>query len=688
VDGLDEYSGDHVELVHLLCDLFKSNENVKICLSSRAWNVFQAAFHEKGYPSFLLEDLTRDDITFYVQSKLGENEMYCKYMSESMECQDLVKEIVSRANGVFLWVFLVVRSLIRGLQNEDRLSDLKRRLQSLPTDLEEYFRHMMYNVDEAYKGEAARSFQIALKSKEPLTLMTYSILDDEDLINRAISSKTQPMTTSELEGRYRIMKKRLNARCQDLLEVTTLAKATPASAHQWIIPGGNSVCTERRYGCSPAPEDFFIYRVDFLHRTVRDFLETKDMQDLFANRLPESFDPIKSLCASFLQQIKSCPVGQGYSKSGPLVDLVGSMMLYARESELQAQQGSPQTRLLDELERVLSHYRQSSAVNPKALCSLPANAGKFAYPRMEPNEMFLALSVQKDLVLYVTERLDDQPSLATSENMTTLLLCALFPNISPDSSLNVPNPNMVRLLLDKGANPNWGSGEDTIWVQFLASVAVTWEVSYTSTKEVQLEVIRVLLSRGVQVHSSYGLETVWVDFLLMRPDNWLTASDPFECALCEAIEKFLSNGVDVNHKYKGSTIWGHFVDNISSSLPRRTKVRLLRTVELFLRCGADPYFDYRAPLWQYVPHQQKNRKEAVLIKKLRNAFSDEELVLVGMPLGIPSRPKQESSSLIDGETSFAEQSLSKALEGADAHQSSPGETNSGGWLRYVWKLWQ
>ena len=43
-----------------------------------------------------------------------------------------VKEIVTKANGVFLWIQLVVKSLLNGLKNRDDISDLRQRLEECP----------------------------------------------------------------------------------------------------------------------------------------------------------------------------------------------------------------------------------------------------------------------------------------------------------------------------------------------------------------------------------------------------------------------------------------------------------------------------------------------------------------------------------------------------------------------------
>jgi hypothetical protein len=59
IDGLDEFKGDHLEqlmLVKFLYSLLSLTPNIKMCVSSREWNVFADAFNAR--PSLRLEDLT------------------------------------------------------------------------------------------------------------------------------------------------------------------------------------------------------------------------------------------------------------------------------------------------------------------------------------------------------------------------------------------------------------------------------------------------------------------------------------------------------------------------------------------------------------------------------------------------------------------------------------------------------
>ena len=128
-----------------------------------------------------LEVLTRNNIKFYVHSKLVKDQLFSQLRAREEErCDKLVREVVDKANGVFLWVFLIVRSLLQGLTNVDRIVDLQKRLRYLPADLETYFEHMLGTLEDFYKQQTAQTFQIALHALESLSLTTYVMLDELD----------------------------------------------------------------------------------------------------------------------------------------------------------------------------------------------------------------------------------------------------------------------------------------------------------------------------------------------------------------------------------------------------------------------------------------------------------------------------------------------------------------------------
>ncbi|KAF2005271.1 hypothetical protein P154DRAFT_377624, partial [Amniculicola lignicola CBS 123094] len=144
IDGLDEYEGSHQEISELFKGIMTS-PSVKACLSSRPLVVFDHAFSTG--PRLRLQDLTYGDISLYVREKLqNRNEVNRLSLSEPSEFRHLVEDIIEKAAGVFLWVTLAVRSLLEGLTNYDRLSDLRLRLKEIPDDLSHLYWHMLQGI--------------------------------------------------------------------------------------------------------------------------------------------------------------------------------------------------------------------------------------------------------------------------------------------------------------------------------------------------------------------------------------------------------------------------------------------------------------------------------------------------------------------------------------------------------------
>lgn len=158
IDGLDEYEGNWEEIAEFFMSVTRSG-NIKVCVSSRPLQVFEDAF---GHCSGMrLQDLTFDDIRLYVGDKLSTSPRFEKLrIQEPQRAPELVKEIVAKANGVFLWVRLVVQSLREGLENQDTIQDLQRRLKSLPADLEALYRTLCTRIDPFYAEQASRIFQL------------------------------------------------------------------------------------------------------------------------------------------------------------------------------------------------------------------------------------------------------------------------------------------------------------------------------------------------------------------------------------------------------------------------------------------------------------------------------------------------------------------------------------------------
>ena len=76
---------------------------VKVCLSIRPWLVFEEAFGQSH--GLRLENLTYGDIREFVQDKLDANPRMLQLIhSDPERAVTFSTTIVSKANGVFLWV--------------------------------------------------------------------------------------------------------------------------------------------------------------------------------------------------------------------------------------------------------------------------------------------------------------------------------------------------------------------------------------------------------------------------------------------------------------------------------------------------------------------------------------------------------------------------------------------------------
>ena len=319
IDGLDEYDGFHADVIDIIMSLITS-PNIKVCLSSRPWNIFEDAFGGGAYPSLRVHDWTGGDIRSYVIDTFESDRHFARLKVKDSRYENLASQIVGKAQGVFLWVLLVVRSLLRGLTNADTISDLHRRLALLPSDLEKYFKFMLDSTEKVYHQQAAQMLQTCLASPVPLSLVTLSFYDEHDT-EYGMKPMVEVWTQEDLDELHQQMRKRVNARCGDLAEVIIEKDSLAMSS----------------------------FRVEFLHTTVRDFLETKEIQGILAQRQGVGFDPDKYLCQAILAQMKHMPF--------TVDQFTGCFIFHA--SKLEYKLEIPQITLMDEFLRVHTHEKSS-----------------------------------------------------------------------------------------------------------------------------------------------------------------------------------------------------------------------------------------------------------------------------------------------------------------------------------------
>jgi len=165
INGLNEYNGSYNEIINILKQVV-THTNVKVCTSSRPLLAFERAFTTS--PRLILQNLTYADISLYVSNKLSNNDRMktIEIIKPSLRA-DLTSSIVTKASGVFLWVYLIVGSLLDGLGNYNVGADLKRRLDNLPVELEALYWHMINRVrPQWYLEEGFRLLRIVKVSPE------------------------------------------------------------------------------------------------------------------------------------------------------------------------------------------------------------------------------------------------------------------------------------------------------------------------------------------------------------------------------------------------------------------------------------------------------------------------------------------------------------------------------------------
>ena len=275
IDGLDEYEGEHLGLLNLIGSI-TSSDSVKICISSRPWNVFEKFCGDNYGQKIKLQDVNKPDIWCFANERLHSGAKSNGGPPGTSNLRSLADQIVQRSSGVFLWVFLIVRSLVQGMTNEDTEKELQARFDELPTELEDYFRCILKKGDKIYQRQAARLYLIQLH-EESGGLFDFDIahfdeedmpVDDwDDLLRRqTVNLAIVPSATTQV---------RVLARCQDLLEFD-------------------------RTG-----------RLQFLHRTVKDFLETREVLHTIKENAGANFDADLFLCQSVVLKFKIASHSRG-----------------------------------------------------------------------------------------------------------------------------------------------------------------------------------------------------------------------------------------------------------------------------------------------------------------------------------------------------------------------------------------
>lgn len=494
IDGLDEYDGDPAAIVALLKDI-PSSTSIKICISSRPLVVCEEAF-DQG-PMLMLQDLTYKDIELYVQDTLGEHNRMLQLKKEDPEnAPQLVTQIVDRASGVFLWVKLVVRSLLDGLSNYDRISDLQARLQLLPVDLEDLYWHMLKDVEPLYRKQAWNLFQTVRRARSPLSPLLLSFADEDPQAALLASKKT--LEQDEIEAICKAIERRLKSRCKGLLEIQHSSRAQ-------FYEGSTRL--KLRTG-----------KVLFLHRSVNDFLEERNVQSMLLDENDDDYDANYSLMRAQLMRLKWLDP-QDCIDRATLADIVADFLEYAAAAEHKTGEGTiPFVEQFDQIanERWLNRelsFTGNSFSEHYDTHDLWVGFFWTDDTQNERGDCFLTLVIQFGLALYVKNLLARDSNVISAKAGQPLLEYAIAPQWK--KTLRPINVEVIKVLLEAGADPNKLYQGATAWQKSLEYVYAFLPKFAATPNDTQIidqwyEIFELFLEHGAD------------------PDAWITPGQKFK----------------------------------------------------------------------------------------------------------------------------------------------------------------
>lgn len=526
IDGLDEYDSDHTELCNVLRGM-ASSPHIKMCLSSRPWTVFEDSFGGDSKKRLDIHELTRNDIWGFVRDQLKTHPRWAAEASKevSAEKAELVEQIAAQADGVFLWAFFVTRSLREGLSNGDMIRDLHKRLNGLPRDLERLFEYMLESVGPIDQPKMAGVLQVAAHALEPLHIDLYWQVEKE------FEEPSYACLCPIGAGPFEHMSRQREKTSRNINDIT---KGLLKLVDQ---------------------------RVEFLHRTAKDFVLTRDMAEYLRGKLPADYNGFVSIATAYLGFLKTTRqdhslvagiVRQGPGlNSGPFISHLNQALMYASEalkSDQSASRHQTMT-LLDEYEATIDKMVRIGHVTIRG----------FNFQDCEPRLVFREELLRHNLTPYIARRLREEPDFFDIFDEPPLF-AALTPMSLSSGESPAPVLGILDIILRRGGDPNV-----TPRTLSVSDAASPW----------------VIFTRGAL--SVFNMLSGPCMFPALRFNDSLNNG---------LFDLLLSHGANPNQplldRRGAHTVFSHFVDiSLSRFLGTECFDGYLRTLDAFLRAGAN-----------------------------------------------------------------------------------------------------
>lgn len=469
LDGLDEvYPDEPTNLLEVIRG-FSITGKTKMCLASRPEPPLQRRLYDM--PQLRLQDLTAADLTHFVHDHIQASKF-----DDSFTYENFVSSLVERAQGVFLWLVLITKSVRNGFDNGDDIGIIKERVDSLKGgDLESLYKDMWDRASrdnpDTYRRTAALYFRMMLvynrEGNEGLhiygkNLSVFTMMfATTGLSEKTLDAATQPLDLvpeGVLLERCKEVERISETYCFGLVEVS---EQNDDRIYEDIIGwyGGNydkllAYAQVRR-------------ALVFIHRTAVDFLmDTAQGKEILSfDDTIESFHAFQLVAANLAHAQLFCDFN---------TESMLERLRWSRSSWPSIWPSMAVTHLqsIDSIRKVYTDVYESATADYtrmmmhfKRLCDFEKVFGgeNCLVPSLCSGAEFF-----KQVARHSCDCLDvfeDQIKALDKETLSAILqiLCCLFgyvkgvdPRDCPDFSLgDMDVPRFINLVLLAGADPNW-----------------------------------------------------------------------------------------------------------------------------------------------------------------------------------------------------------------------------------------
>ncbi|KAI9148938.1 hypothetical protein HJFPF1_10982 [Paramyrothecium foliicola] len=255
IDGCDEiaYKDGPSRLITTIHKLREAS-HIKLCVSGRPEWLFSQRF--KNVPTLKLEKLTEPDMRALVHKSLGPSLIEDVFSAKFKII--LVKRLVSKAEGVFLWLSLALRSIQSGLDNGDCEDQISARLEGLPSQLEDLYADMWHRLNQdnlVYRARAAYLMKLAMARTPNFMPRAFILMAATDVkVQSMLLDSEEEINEVYLADFCDKARREFSTRCVGLLEYTPLQPTSSATKGSGNLAFALS------------------HDIGLTHRTVHDFL--------------------------------------------------------------------------------------------------------------------------------------------------------------------------------------------------------------------------------------------------------------------------------------------------------------------------------------------------------------------------------------------------------------------------------